>query len=307
MTNKTAQTRKKVTLETLDHSNQKKTSRLMRTLVVTLGILVLLGSGSYAAFKVLSGEVLTSRFTVVRMDCPACGSQIEKLLQETEGVVSVQVNYAAQTVIVDHHSKKVGPETLKQVIESARFGVLHEGTASSTKGVEGHALAALVNGKPLFEGEMVSLLPEFDGAGDETASELFFDSVAREILLQSAGSQGLIVNGRDLSQGLGRVVNETGKPMQELLAAGTSRLGSSAKYQQVLLQRLALQKYKTGSLSGNGEAEAWVAEQLRSANVEIGNPDLKRRLSADLGTADWDHLWPLMLSRNTQLRQVLAW
>ncbi len=279
----------------------------MRSLLIALGIIVLLGSGSYAAYRVLSGEVLTSRFTVVRMDCPACGSQIEKLLMETGGVVSVEVNYAAQSVIVDHHSKKVDPATLKQVIESARFGVIHEGTAGDTRGVDGHVLAVKVNGKPLFEGEMVSLLPEFDGDDQITASELFFDSVAREILLQSAGSQDLIVNQRELSQGLGSVVSDTGKPMQELLTTGASRLGSSAKYQQVLLQRLALQKYKTGSLIGDGETEAWVAEQLRSARVEIGNPDLERRLSSDLGTADWDHIWPLMLSRNTELRQVLAW
>ncbi|MFW5722755.1 MAG: hypothetical protein ACOCWT_05600 [Desulfohalobiaceae bacterium] len=52
-------------------------------------------------------------------------------------MVRVQVNYPAQTVIVDHHSKKVGLAALKPVIESARFGVIHEGAPAAPRGGEG--------------------------------------------------------------------------------------------------------------------------------------------------------------------------
>jgi hypothetical protein len=50
----------------------------------------------------------------------------------------------------------------------------------------------------------------------------------------------------------------------------------------------------------------WLTDLFDKAQVTIVSEDLRKRLKKDLGHSEWKKLWPLMISKETQLKQVLV-
>ncbi len=70
------------------------------------------------------------------MHCASCAGIIEKTLKKTEGVSSVEVNYATETAKVSFDGEKTNPESLSKKIEPLGYSLRLKGEASA---VSGHA------------------------------------------------------------------------------------------------------------------------------------------------------------------------
>lgn len=297
---------KHVDLETLNQSNKKNAGRLLRRLAIALGLIAIFGTAGFTAYTATAGQEYTARYSVVRMDCPACASRIERALSQTPGVVASEVFMPAQTVYVTFHSKKTDPETLAKTIEALRFQVVYEGRVDRSGDAPDKPVALLVNGRPVFRHEVNGLYPELGGQNGPSAQNVF-TAAASEALLQAMSGQGLLVNAMDLRQGVQQASTEFGKPMQQLIDESVQRCGSIVRYQQIFLQRIALRKYVGADPAARGKTQAWLADQLKQAKVEVTDPELKKTLVAEAGSADWNHIWPDMLAKDSDLRRVLQW
>lgn len=65
----------------------------------------------------------TASFKIDGMHCTSCSMNIDAELEETEGVVSAQTNYAKSCTSVVFDEKKVSPQKLQLVIEKLGYQV----------------------------------------------------------------------------------------------------------------------------------------------------------------------------------------
>ena len=63
-------------------------------------------------------------FPVTGMMCAGCASSVENILRKTEGVNVANVNFAANSVLVDYDSAIITKEELKSNLESAGYGII---------------------------------------------------------------------------------------------------------------------------------------------------------------------------------------
>lgn len=69
------------------------------------------------------GAILKNTFPVLGMTCAGCAASVESILSATEGVISAQVNFAANTVLVGY-KKDVTPETLQKALQSVGYDLI---------------------------------------------------------------------------------------------------------------------------------------------------------------------------------------
>lgn len=69
------------------------------------------------------GETLKKTFPVLGMTCAGCAASVESMLGATEGVISAQVNFASNTVLVEY-KKGVAPETMQQALQSVGYDMI---------------------------------------------------------------------------------------------------------------------------------------------------------------------------------------
>lgn len=63
-------------------------------------------------------------FPVTGMMCTGCSASVEKILKNTEGVNEANVNFAANTVLVDYDTDIISKEELKNSLEEAGYGMI---------------------------------------------------------------------------------------------------------------------------------------------------------------------------------------
>ncbi len=66
---------------------------------------------------------LKKTFPVLGMTCAGCAASVESMLGATEGVISAQVNFASNTVLVEY-KKGVKPETLQKALQSVGYDLI---------------------------------------------------------------------------------------------------------------------------------------------------------------------------------------
>ncbi|HEY3398060.1 MAG TPA: heavy metal translocating P-type ATPase [Armatimonadota bacterium] len=94
------------------------------------------------------------RLRLSGMHCAGCAAGIEKALRETPGVLSVTVNYAAETAEVEHDPHLVSPAELVKVVESRGY----HAELDSESGHEGHSDREMVNRRQvLYQRNMLLL------------------------------------------------------------------------------------------------------------------------------------------------------
>jgi Cu2+-exporting ATPase len=67
--------------------------------------------------------ILKKTFPVLGMTCAGCAASVESMLGTTEGVISAQVNFASNTVLVEY-KKGVAPETLQKALQSVGYDLI---------------------------------------------------------------------------------------------------------------------------------------------------------------------------------------
>ena len=63
----------------------------------------------------------TRQFQIKGMGCAACATTIETALQNTAGVQTAQVNFAAEQLRVEFDGTQINGETLQQVVGEAGY------------------------------------------------------------------------------------------------------------------------------------------------------------------------------------------
>ena len=63
-------------------------------------------------------------FPVLQMGCASCAVNVENTLKTQEGVVSVNVNYASSSVIIEYLPKITNPEKLQKSVQSIGYDLL---------------------------------------------------------------------------------------------------------------------------------------------------------------------------------------
>jgi hypothetical protein len=92
------------------------------------------------------------------------------------------------------------------------------------------------------------------------------------------------------------------------------KYGSKEKFLQVMAQRVAIRKlldeHILDGVKDPKEREhktiEWVGTVFKDADVKILDPVIGDKLRAAGGQDDWKKFWPLMISKNSELRSVLV-
>ena len=63
----------------------------------------------------------TTQFRVLDFDCPTCASTVERALDGTDGVESVEVHYTTGRVEVEHDETVADSATLERAIENQGY------------------------------------------------------------------------------------------------------------------------------------------------------------------------------------------
>ncbi len=71
--------------------------------------------------EVADSSVVSHRFAVGKMSCANCAATVEKTISALPGVVSAQVNFAVEILVVEHDTTQGGVEQILTALESAGY------------------------------------------------------------------------------------------------------------------------------------------------------------------------------------------
>ena len=89
---------KEISLDNLNQAEKKITAGKWKRIGIAAVAFMALGVGGYAAFRMLTGDILASRLTVTKMNCPACVITVKEITGKLPGVVETDVSLAGQDV-----------------------------------------------------------------------------------------------------------------------------------------------------------------------------------------------------------------
>jgi copper chaperone CopZ len=306
---------KKIDLNTLDQADRKVSTVKLKKLGLAVIILLFLSGGGYAAFRIVSGDVVASRFTVNKMTCPACVITVKEVTSKLPGVVEADVSLAAQDVIVKYREKQTNPDQIKEAIAKAGYPIKLDGMFKPDgTGIDEQMIAG-VNGKPIFEKDLkVPLLADKTGASTSDPAISFFNTVGKEILLQVADSNTIVVQPYEIEEEIKGIATTKAVTPEQLLNQATEQFGSKEKYFQIVGQRLAIRKLvEDHVVSGVQDQQEkarktmeWAGSIFKDSDVKILDPKFKEKIHASAGQDDWKTLWPRMISSSTELKSLLV-
>ncbi|MEJ2716221.1 MAG: heavy-metal-associated domain-containing protein [Deltaproteobacteria bacterium] len=305
---------KKINLETLEQAERKVSLGVFKKALAAVVIVLVVGAGAYGAFRLLTGEVLASRFTVGKMYCPACVITVREVTEKLPGVVSTDISLAGQEVTVRFRSKQTGPERIKEAIAGAGYPTRLDAVFTPGGSGDGKVVIATVNNRPVFRKDMeISRRISTQGSAEGDDSSAFFSIIGKEILLQAADKEVVVVQTSEIEAEAEALRKKQGLSEEEMNKQVNEKYGSVEKFHQVLGQTLGIRKLLLDTvLDGIKDPKererktlAWVGTLFKDADVKILDPDLSQKIKAASGLIDWKTFWPRMIGRKTELKGVL--
>ena len=306
---------KKIDMATLDKANRNVSLGKMRKAGMAVVLLLVLAGGGYAAYRMVTGEVVASRFTVNNMNCPACVITVKEVTEKLPGVIETDVSLAAQDVTVKYREKQTGPEQIKEAIARAGYPIKLDGIFKSGEPGGNEGVVVTVNGKPLFSKDMkVPFSVDKSASGNSDGSSAFFSMVGKEILLQAADAKTVVIQPHEIETEVQNIFKSSGMSREDFTAWMTATYGSPEKYYQTVGQRLGIRKLldenilegvKDPQEKGRKTIE-WVGERFREADVKVVDPAFKEKLHASAGQVEWKSFWPRMIGQATELKTLLV-
>ncbi len=305
---------KKIDLETLDREGRKISLSKLRKGIMALGVVLVAAGLAYGAYRLVAGEVVACRFAVNGMYCPACTLTVKEATENLPGVVGTNVSLAGQDVTVKFRNNRTSPDQIKGAIVKAGYQAKLDGTSRPSGGGIDDPVVANVNGKLIFSTDVKAPMtiddPKVSPMNPESA---FFSVVGKEILLQAADANTIVVQPSEIDEEIGNIAKKKGISTEEFLRQITPRFGSREKYVQAVAQRLALRKLLDEQVvEGVQDKEErtrktlqWAGALFKDADVKILDPSIKEKVHAVAGQEDWKIFWPRMVSGETELKSLL--
>jgi copper chaperone CopZ len=306
---------KKIDMETLQRAERSISLGKVRRVAMTLVTLVLLTGGGYAAYRMVTGDIVASRFTVNKMNCPACVITVKEATSKVPGVVEADVSLAAQDVTVKFREKQTSPDQIRDAIARAGYPVKLDGLFKPSGGGVDDPVVATVNGKPVFQKDLkVPFYADKDETKDPNPAAAVFSVIGKEILLQAADSKTIVVQPQEVEMEIESISKEKGTTPDEFMKRVAPNFGSSEKYFQVVGQRLGIRKLLDEHvLEGvqdpqerNRKTVEWIGTVFKAADVKILDSSLKEKVRAAVGQDDWKTFWPRMIGGTTELKAALV-
>jgi copper chaperone CopZ len=305
---------KKIDLQTLDQVDRKVSLVKLRRAAISLVILLFVAGGAYGAFRMISGEVVASRFAVNKMTCPACVITVKEVTSKLPGVVETDVSLAAQDVLVKFRNKQTNPEQIKQVIAHAGYAVQEDGMLKTSGVGIDDLLVAEVNGKPLLARDLKIPLDVAETRVQGPAAAAFFSAVGKRILLQAADAATVVVQPSEIEQEVQAIAQTKGVSPEAFVGQMSSKFGSQEKYLQVVAQRLGIRKLLDENVLENvkdpqerqRKTLEWVGGLFKDADVKILDETSRSMVQATAGQPDWKTFWPRMIAGDTELKSLLV-
>ncbi|MBI4962427.1 MAG: heavy-metal-associated domain-containing protein [Desulfomonile tiedjei] len=306
---------KKIDMATLDTASRNVSLGKLRRAGMAVALVLVLAGGGYAAYRMVTGDVVASRFTVNNMNCPACVITVKEVTAKLPGVVEADVSLAAQDVTVKYREKQTGPDQIKDAIAKAGYPIKLDGIFKSgeTGGADG--VVATVNGKPLFAKDIkVPLAADKNETKDKDPASAFFSVVGKEILLQAADAKTVVIQPHEIETEVQTIFKGQGVSKDEFAAWMTTTYSSPEKYYQVVGQRLGIRKLMDENVlegvkdpkAKSQKAVEWMTERFKEADVKVVDLAFREKLHAGAGQIEWKSFWPRMIGQATELKTLVA-
>ena len=305
---------KKIDLNTLGSAQKKISASKVNRVFTALILLVVVAGGAYGAYRLISGDVEGTRFTVTKMVCPACIITVKEAVDKVPGVVGTDVSLAGQEAVVKFMSKRTSPERIKEAIAGAGYPCKVDGVfKSGSAGAEDQVIAT-VNGRPVFKADLAaSINPGPEKAKDADMAAEFFSAAGKEILLQAANAKTVVVQPQEVDNETEALRKALNLSRDEFLAKIVKDYGSLEQFYKVVAQRIGLRKlfdeYVLEGVKDPGERQRktmeWLGETLKAADVKVLSGELKEKLRTAAGHDKWNTFWPRMIPKDTELKRVV--
>lgn len=305
---------KKIALDTLEETSRKSSAQAVKKVLSALVVVAVAAAGVYGTYRMLSGEVLASRFVVNKMVCPACVFTVKELTGKIPGVVETNVNLAAQDVTVKFRNKQTNPDQIRQAIAMAGYPIRLEGLFSPEDASGDKDVIAIVNGRPIFRRDLqLGLYMEGEKARDGDSQTAFFSVVGKEILLQDANSKMVIVQPYEVEEVIKAYMKEKGLTPDQFNEKVVKAYGSQEKLNQVLAHRIGIRKlfdeHVLADVKDAKEKERKALQRIgtlfKEADVKVLDPKVKQEVLPAGGPQDWKTLWPTLISKETELKTAV--
>ncbi len=304
---------KKIDLNTLDQAQKKISSSKLRRTATVLALLLVFTGGAYGAYRLVSGEVVGSRFTVTKMTCPACVITIKEVTEKVQGVVGTDVSLAGQEVTVKFMSKRTSPDRIKDAIAGAGYPTRVDGVFQLEGAADQGDVVATVNGRPVFKADLRAPLNPGGKLKDADEAATFFSIAGKEILLQAADTRTVVVQPQEVADETEAVRKTTGLSQEDFLAKMSKDYGSMEQFYKLVAQRIAIRKlFDEHVLDGVKDPKErerktveWLAETFKSADVKVVSAQLTALVQKEGGPTGWNTFWPRMIPKDTELKRIV--
>ncbi|MGO8880366.1 MAG: cation transporter [Desulfomonilaceae bacterium] len=305
---------KKISLDTLQDKEKKITTRKLKTILVASIVLAVAAAGGYSVYRALSGDLVASRFTVNNMICPACAITIKEATEKAPGVVGTDISLAGREITVQFYDKKTSPGQIEQVIEKAGYPVKSDGLFKPASAAQNDVVIARVNDRPILMPDLKTPLNvDLKSPGSSDFPSVFFSTVGKEILLQAADKENVIIQPQEVEAEIQNIMERQTMTEDELKQKVKEQFGSFEKFSQVVGQRLGIQKLFEEKIPEEiqdpGQRRQKTIELVvglfKDSVVTILDPGICEKILAVSGHDDWKTFWPRMIASDTDFKRLV--
>ncbi|MBI2042551.1 MAG: copper-translocating P-type ATPase [Candidatus Nealsonbacteria bacterium] len=159
--------------------------------------------------------MIKETFPIVGMHCASCAINIEKSLQNTEGVHSVVVNFASEKITIEYDPQKISKKTIGEIVALGGYKMIIGGEAGET----GHAEHD--HHKMMKEKELADLKQKLVIGGVLAGLSLVFSILSANFLAFVVTTPVVFWIGRDFYFNTWRDIKRFSFGMDSLIGIGT--------------------------------------------------------------------------------------
>jgi len=306
---------KKITMDTLEQAERKVSMGKLKKGVGALVVLLAIAGGVYGAYRLVTGDVIASRFVVDKMNCPACVVTVQEVTGKLPGVIRADVSLASKDVMVQFREKQTSAEEIQSAIANAGYPIKLDGLFSPEGRGINEKVVAVVNGKPVFQKDLKVPLNVTDKeVKEQEPAAALFSVIGKAIVLQAADKETVVVQPYEVDEEVEKIFKTRGGTREDYLVWIKTNYGSPEKFNQIVGQRLGIRRFlEDHVLHGIKDTEAkkqkaveWIGTLFRDSNVRIVDEQLREKLHASVGQNEWSTFWPRLIGSDTDLKKLLT-